>query len=55
VYDVADAGDHGDPEYADDEHSETGESTDKETNVFQRKDFTGARHLQELLELAERT
>jgi hypothetical protein len=34
MYDVADAGDHGQPENTDDEHSETGENTDKETNVF---------------------
>jgi hypothetical protein len=42
MYDVADVGDHGQLENADDEHSETGESTDKETNVFQGKDFPGA-------------
>jgi len=52
---VADVGDHGQMENADDEHSETGESTDQETNVFQGKDFTGAGHLPTLLELAERT
>jgi hypothetical protein len=40
VYDAADNGDHGEPENTDDEHSETGESTDKEKNVFQGKDFT---------------
>ena len=40
VYDVADTGDHGEPENADVEHSEAGESTDEETNVFQGKDFT---------------
>ena len=40
VYDVADSGDHGQPENTDDEHSETVESTDKERNVFQGKDFT---------------
>jgi hypothetical protein len=39
MYDIADIGDHGEPENTDDEHSETGESTD-ETNVFQGKDFT---------------
>ena len=39
MYDVAEAGDHGAPENADDEHSETGESTDKEMNVFQGKDI----------------
>jgi len=55
MYNVADAGDHGQPENADDEHSETGESTDEETNVFQGKDFTGAGHLPKLLELAEKT
>jgi len=55
MYDVADTGDHGEPENTDDEHSETGESTDGETNVFQGKDFTGAGHLPKLLELAERT
>jgi len=55
LYDVADAGGHREPENADDEHSETGESTDEETNVFQGKDFTGAGHLPKLLELAERT
>jgi hypothetical protein len=54
-YDVADTGDHGEPENADDEHSETGESTDREINVFQGKDFTGAGHLPKMLELAERT
>ena len=55
MYDVADAGDHGEPGNADDEHSETGESTDQETNVFQGKDFPGAGHLPTLFELAERT
>jgi len=55
MYDVADAGDHGQLENADDEHSETGESIDEETNVFQGKDFTGAGHLPKLLELADRT
>ena len=55
MYDVADPGDHGEPENADDEHSETGESTDEETNVFQEEDFTGAAHLPKLLKLAERT
>jgi len=54
MYDVADVGDHGQLENADDEHSETRENTDEETNVFQGKDFTGAGHLQTLLELAER-
>jgi hypothetical protein len=53
--DVADAGNHGEPENTDDEHSETGESTDKERNDFQGKDFTGAGHLPKLLKLAERT
>ena len=43
MYDVADTGDHGKPENADDEHSETGERTDEETNVFQGKDFTWSR------------
>ena len=55
MYDVADVGDHGQLENADDEHSETGESTVEETNVFQGKDFTVAGHLPTLLELAERT
>jgi hypothetical protein len=55
IYDVADTCDHGEPENADNEHSDTGESTDEQTNVFQGKDFTGARHLPKLLELAERT
>jgi hypothetical protein len=50
MYDVADAGDHEEPENADDEHSETGESTNEKTNVFQGKDFTGAGHLPTLLE-----
>jgi hypothetical protein len=54
MYDVADVGDHGQLESADDEHSVTRESTDEETNVFQGKDFTGAGHLPTLLELAER-
>ena len=34
MYNVADAGDHGEPENADDEHSETGESTNEKTNIF---------------------
>jgi len=34
MYDVAAAGDHGQPENADDVHSESGESTDEEKNVF---------------------
>jgi len=55
MYDVADVGDHGQLENADDKHSETGESTDEETNVFQGKDLTGAAHLPTLLELSERT
>jgi len=55
VYNVAEAGDHGEQENADDEHSETGESTKEKTNVFQGKDFTGAGHLPKLLKLAERT
>jgi hypothetical protein len=56
MYNVADNGDHGEPENADEEHSETGESTDEETNVFQgKKDFTGAGHLPKVLELAEKT
>jgi len=40
LYDVADTGDRGQPGNTDVEHSETGESTDEETNVFQGKDFT---------------
>ena len=36
-------GDHEQPENTDVEHSETGESTDEETNVFQGKDFTWSR------------
>jgi len=40
LYDVADTGDHRKLENTDIEHSETGEITDKETNVFQGKDFT---------------
>jgi len=43
LYDVDDTGDHGQPENTDVEHSERGESTDKETNVFQGKDFTWSR------------
>ena len=43
MYDVADTGDHGQPDNINDEHSETGESTDEETNVFQGKDFTLSR------------
>jgi hypothetical protein len=54
MYDVADAGDHGELGNADDKHSETRESTDEETNVFQGKDFTGARHVPMLLKLADR-
>jgi hypothetical protein len=53
--DVADVGDHGQLENADDEHSETGESTYEETNVFQGKYFTGAGHLPTLFQLAQRT
>ena len=45
LYDVADTGDHGQPENTDVEHSETGESTDEETNVFQGKEFTWSRTL----------
>jgi len=41
--DVADTGDHGQTDNVNDEHSETGESTDEETNVFQGKDFTWSR------------
>jgi hypothetical protein len=55
MYDVADVGDHGDLEIADDEHSETGDSTDEETNICEGKDSTVARHLQSLLGFAERT
>jgi hypothetical protein len=43
MYDVADTGDYGQPENTDDEHSETEESTDEETNIFQGKDFTWSR------------
>jgi hypothetical protein len=43
MYDVADTGDQGEPENTDDKHSETRESTDEETNVFQGKDFTWSR------------
>ena len=43
LYDVADTGDHRQPENTDVEHSETGESTDEETNVFQGKEFTWSR------------
>jgi len=55
VYDVADAGDHGQLENAGEEHSETGENTNEKTNIFQGKDFTGRGQLPELLELPERT
>ena len=55
MYDVADTGDHGEPENTDDEHSETGESTIEKTNVFQGKGFTGAGQLPKLFRLAERT
>ena len=55
MYDVADTGDQGQPENADDENSETGESTDEETNVSEGKYLTVAGHLPKLLELAERT
>jgi hypothetical protein len=34
MYDVADNGDHGQLEKTDDEHPETGQSTDEETNVY---------------------
>jgi len=40
MHDVADTGDHGQPDIINDAHSETGESIDEETNVFQGKDFT---------------
>ena len=43
MYDVADTGDHGELENTDDEYSETGESTDEETNVFQSRNFTWSR------------
>jgi hypothetical protein len=43
MYDVADTGDRGQPEDTDDGHSETRESTNDETNVFQGKDFTWSR------------
>jgi len=43
VNDVADNGNHGELENTNDEHSETGESTDKETNVYQGKNFTWSR------------
>jgi hypothetical protein len=43
MYDVADTGYHGQLENTDDEHSETGGSTDEDTNVFQCKDFTWSR------------
>jgi hypothetical protein len=43
MYDVADNGDRKQPENTDVEHSETGESTDNETNVFQGKDFIWSR------------
>jgi hypothetical protein len=49
MYDAAD-GEHGQLENAYDGHTETGESTDAKTNVFQGKDFTGAGHLPTLLE-----
>jgi hypothetical protein len=55
MYNVADAGHHGQPENTDDEHSKTGESTNEKTNVFQGNDFTETGHLPKLLELAERT
>jgi hypothetical protein len=56
MYDVADTGDHGEPENTDDEHSETGQSTDKEMNIFFNvRTLPGAGHLPKLLELAERT
>ena len=54
MYDVADAGDHGEPENADDEHSETGE-TQMRRRMFFKGRTTGAGHLPELLKLAERT
>jgi hypothetical protein len=45
VYDIADTdtGDHGQPEDTGGEHSETGETTNEETNAFQGKDFTCSR------------
>jgi len=39
LHDVCDTSDHEQPENTDVEHSETGENTDEETNVFQGKDF----------------
>jgi len=43
LYDVADTAGHGEPENTDVEHSETGESPDEETNVFQGKEFAWSR------------
>jgi len=53
MYDVADNGDHDEPENTDVEHSETRESTDEET--FKARTSPGAEHLPKLLELAKRT
>jgi hypothetical protein len=43
MYNVADTGDHGEPENTDDEHSETRESTDEGKTIFQGKDFNWSR------------
>jgi hypothetical protein len=39
MYNVADAGDHGRPKNADDEHSEAGKRTNGKTKDFQGKDY----------------
>jgi hypothetical protein len=50
MYDVAGNGEHVEPENADDEHLETEESTEEQTNIFQgKKDFTGAGHLPKVM------
>jgi hypothetical protein len=55
MYDVADTRDHGQPENADDEHSETEKAQTRRRMFFKARTLPGAGHLPELLELAERT
>jgi len=43
IYDVADTGDHVEPESTHVEHSQTGENTDEKMNVSKGKDFTQSR------------
>jgi hypothetical protein len=53
MYDVTDTGDHGQLENTDYEHSEAGQSTDEETNVFKARALPGAGHLPQLHTLVQ--